>query len=233
MTQPTADDENEQQRAVSVPRALAAMVRQARDRRGWSGEQLAERCAQAGMDSLDRSTIANIENGRRRRIGVDEWLVLAHVLNVAPLHLLLPRDDDDLVGVTPAVTVNAAQARRWVTGREPLPGSDEATYRFEVPRSEHDRRTQRVRQAEEEADAARRRLRVAQEKLRQLSEERGRYDEPDQLLKVATPATPEKARSARLDRLLDVAYDEVAEAKVSYEDAVDRLRRVQREEGSG
>lgn len=225
MTQTTAD--NGKRRAVTVPRALAALVRQARDRRGWSGEQLAERCTAAGMPGLDRSTIANIETGRRRRIGVDEWLVLAQVLDVAPVHLLFPRAGEDEVAVSPSVTVNADRARAWAVGREPLPGTDGRTYRYEVPESEHSRRSQRLGEAEVLADKAWRRLRVARERLRLLSEERGQYDEPSLLLSPTA-----RSQGARLDARLDTAYDEVADAKVAYEDAMDQLRRVQREEGA-
>jgi len=227
MTQTTAD--GEQQRGVTPTRTVATLVREARDRRGWTAEQLAERCAAAGMRQLDRSTIANIETGRRRRIGVDEWLVLAHVLDVAPLHLLLPRDDDDQVAVTPTVTVTAAQARRWAAGREPLPGGDERTFRYEVPDSEYERRSQRVRDAEDRNDAAWRRLRVAKEKLKAITDD---LSELDRKAPSMLPLQPAHAKKLRLEARLDVAYDQVAEATVEADDAWTSLRRVWAEEGA-
>ena len=203
------------------------MVREARDRRGWTGQQLADRCADAGMPALDRSAVTNIETGRRRRIGVDEWLVLAAVLDVAPLHLLFPRADDDVVAVTPTGSVSAGQARRWATGREPLPDGDERTFRYEVPDSEYERRSQRLRESEQRADQARRRLRVAQEKLRLVTIERAMLDEGPALFAEALPGS----RGARLDSRLDTAYDEVADAKVASEEAQAELLRVRDEEG--
>ncbi|MBA2738674.1 MAG: helix-turn-helix transcriptional regulator, partial [Nocardioidaceae bacterium] len=219
----------EQRRGVTPTRAVAELVRSARDRRGWTGQQVAEKCAEAGMPALDRSAVTNIETGRRRRIGVDEWLVLAAVLDVAPLHLLFPRADDDVVAVTPTGSVSAGQARRWATGREPLPDGDERTFRYEVPDSEYERRSQRLRESEQRADQAWRRLRVAQEKLRLVSIEHATLDEGPALL--ALPGTPERSRGARLDRRLDTAYDEVADAKVASDEAQAELRWVRDEEG--
>lgn len=230
MTQTTAGDGKD--RALTVPRVLAALVRQARDRRGWSGEQLAERCGEAGMPTLDRSTIANIETGRRRRIGIDEWLVLAQVLDVAPIHLLLPRGDDE-VAVTPGVTVTVERAREWLVGREPLPGTDERTFRYEVPDSEHERRNQRVQDADERVRLAEHRLRVARAKLETISRERGELDDPAVKPFFAGALTGKFTTegAARLDRRLDVAYDQVAEAEVALDDARADQQRVYTEEG--
>lgn len=72
----------------------------------------------------------------------------------------------------------------------------------------------------------------SQEKLRLISAERGQYDEPTTLLAVGRPLTVERSASARLDARLDTAYDEVAEAKVAHDEAVEDLRRVQQEEGA-
>jgi transcriptional regulator with XRE-family HTH domain len=69
-------------------------MRGVRAARGWSAQQLADRCAELGMPDLDRSAVANIENERRQRIGVDELFVLALALGVAPVHLAVPLDED-------------------------------------------------------------------------------------------------------------------------------------------
>ena len=237
MTQTTADDA--QGRGTTPTRVVATLVREARDRRGWTAQQLADKCTEAGMPSLDRSTVANIETGRRRRIGVDELLTLAYVLDAAPVHLLLPRTDDDPVRLLPTVTVPAGQARRWVRGDEQFPDRDERTYRYEVPDSEWERRSRRVRDAESRAEATRRRLRIARTKLDDMSAERGALDEEaaslTDLLRGGTPRSvpPQtRARMSRLDAWLDVAYDAVAEAKVDHEDAVRQLRLVRVEEGA-
>lgn len=100
--------------------AIARRVREARKARGWSAQQLAERCADLGMPELDRSTIANIENGRRQRVGVDELLVLALALGVAPVHLLVPLHEE-WYAVTPEHITGASRVRQWVRGNYPIP----------------------------------------------------------------------------------------------------------------
>lgn len=115
---------------------VAARVRELRERQGWSGRELAERCQAAGGAGagLDRSVIANLENGRRRSVSIDEVLVLAAVLNVAPVHLFVPVEEAAvLVG---GWTLGAGRVREWVRGRYPLPSQDSKRYRTEVPDEE-------------------------------------------------------------------------------------------------
>lgn len=119
--------------ALKPTESVAANVRAVRSRRGWSAQTLADRCAEIGVPSLDRSTVANIENGRRQRVGVDELFALAFALDVSPLSLLFPRRDDNLVEVVPGYVVAAPEARRWVRGQEQLPGRDKRTYITETP----------------------------------------------------------------------------------------------------
>lgn len=50
---------------------------------------------------------------------VDEWLALAAALNVAPLHLAVPRDGKAEFEVA-GETTSAQHIRAWVRGRSPL-----------------------------------------------------------------------------------------------------------------
>lgn len=79
----------------------------------------------------DRFTVSNIENGRRASISVEEWLAIAYVLGVAPIHLVVPVTAADLSGdvaddvelqVTSRVTASKDQARDWIRGRAPFGG---------------------------------------------------------------------------------------------------------------
>ncbi|MDN3057426.1 helix-turn-helix transcriptional regulator [Streptomyces sp. SRF1] len=65
------------------------MRRHRRDR-GMSAQQLADRCAELGLDSLPRTVISNLENGRRGNITVAEVLVLAEALGVPAAALIFP-----------------------------------------------------------------------------------------------------------------------------------------------
>ena len=107
---------------LSPVQAVARRVREVRNLRGWSAQELAERCAALGMASLDRSTIASIEIGRRKRIGVDELLlVLALALGVAPVHLLVPLTEE-WYAVAPDHVTGAGKVRQWVRGNHPMTG---------------------------------------------------------------------------------------------------------------
>lgn len=55
-----------------------------------SAQQLADRCAELGMPALNRTTIANLENGRRSSVALAEVLILAAALDVAPAALAFP-----------------------------------------------------------------------------------------------------------------------------------------------
>ena len=113
---------------------IAHRVRELRKARGWSAQKLADRIAEHGYEGLDRNVIANLENGRRLTVSVEEWLVLSLALDVAPIHLLVPFTDDRvLVGHW---DIEADAARDWIRGASPHPAQDERTFRTEVPEQE-------------------------------------------------------------------------------------------------
>ncbi|SRR6266487_3522977 len=119
-----------------VTRVLADRIREVRRRRGLTAAQFAERMKAAGI-GWDRGVVAKLETGRRQSIGVDEWLTAAYVLDVAPIHLLLPLDDDVQVAVLPAApgsTLPVGGLRAWVSGYAPMPGQDPRLYWSEIPK---------------------------------------------------------------------------------------------------
>jgi transcriptional regulator with XRE-family HTH domain len=130
-----------------VSDVVAARIREVRKRRGWQPAELARRCAQLDGKKWTENTIENIEGGRRRggshrrAVTVDELLTLAAALNVAPLHLMVPPDDDDRpYPVAPGTAATASAARRWIRGfglLADLPNVGELReYMTEVPLSE-------------------------------------------------------------------------------------------------
>ncbi|MBF6233777.1 hypothetical protein [Nocardia farcinica] len=93
------------------------------------------------MPSLNRSVIANIESKRRKYVTVDELCCLAYALDVAPVHLLVPMDDDseadlDLFAATPDRLMPVDKARQWVRGEWVPPGRDPRLYFANVPAEE-------------------------------------------------------------------------------------------------
>lgn len=116
-------------------------MKELRIKRGWTAEKLAERCDELHMPKLNRSVIANIESGRRKFVTVDEMFTLAYALDVAPIHLLVPIDEDasvteHLFSATPDRFLPIGPAREWARGRWCPPGLDPRVYFSEVPRSE-------------------------------------------------------------------------------------------------
>lgn len=123
----------------TVSELIAARIRALRQDRGMSVEQLADRCRDAGMPGLTAQTIYKLEKpppGRPPRpVAVDELLVLAAVLDIAPVHLVVGLDDEQ-VPVTPSCPVSAYSARQWIRGVAPIPGGDRNRYEANVPDEE-------------------------------------------------------------------------------------------------
>jgi transcriptional regulator with XRE-family HTH domain len=118
---------------------VAQRVREVRKRRGLTAQELAERLNTQGVP-WDRYTVNKLENGKRQNLSLAEWLALAVVLNVAPVHLLLPVDDDEgTYQVTPERTNQVDHTRGWIRGHWPLPGANAIQYQGEMPEAEQGR----------------------------------------------------------------------------------------------
>lgn len=120
--------------SVAPVDVVAKRVREARNRKGMTAAELADDLKRRGLD-WDRQTVTKLETGRRQNVSVVELLALARVLDVAPLHLLVPLEDVEFQ-VTPKESVPAGRVRSWVRGWEPLPGTDQRIFRSEVPLDE-------------------------------------------------------------------------------------------------
>src|SRR6266480_78401 len=105
--------------AARITRAIAGEIRQRRTARGMSAEDLAAACADLGMP-IPRSTLADLENGRRASISVAEWLAIAAALDVPPVMLLCPVGSADTAEVLPDTEAPAFRAAQWVAGEAPL-----------------------------------------------------------------------------------------------------------------
>ncbi len=110
-------------------RVVGRRVAEFRGRKGWSARELAERVERETGVPMRRDTIANLENGRRDRITVDELLALAYSLNCSPLHLLAPRfeeldHDQDPGGAWPFPEnqrwTHSHHFKEWLRGEAPI-----------------------------------------------------------------------------------------------------------------
>lgn len=123
---------------VDAPTAvIAANVKALRDDRGWSAERLAAEMSAVGIP-WKRIVVTKLENGRRQSLNVAEWLALAAVFKVAPIHLLVPLDDEEPFEVTPGQTEPAGAARDWIRGAWPLDDSRDGLLKFYAYMPEHE-----------------------------------------------------------------------------------------------
>lgn len=116
---------------------LARRVKEARERRGWTQKQLAEELTGLGLPTA-RTTIVQIERGgtRASRAPLEEIMALALALSVAPVHLLVPIENETDVALTPTRTVHAKIARAWVRGIYLFDDADPLAFMAELPEEE-------------------------------------------------------------------------------------------------
>src|SRR5580700_1503921 len=91
-------------------------IGQVRQRRGWTRQQFADQCAASGAPHITAAVITDLETRRRstRRITVDEWLILAHVLDVPPVFLITPLDASETLEIVPGVNLGPLYAAAWI-----------------------------------------------------------------------------------------------------------------------
>jgi transcriptional regulator with XRE-family HTH domain len=94
---------------------IAQQVRWRRKARGWSAKDLSDKCLADGFD-IPRSTIADLENGRRRSVSVAELLAFARVLGVSPMDLVYPLELGGAFRVSRTEWLTSLDARRWWGG---------------------------------------------------------------------------------------------------------------------
>lgn len=116
-------------------RAVAGQVHRHRKERGWSAQRLSEECAKLGFD-FPRSTLADLESGRRAHVSVAELLVLAAALGIPPLLLIFPVGSSEGAEVLPGEVRPVFRAAQWFAGEGPFPGPEDADHAtFTDPRN--------------------------------------------------------------------------------------------------
>lgn len=112
-------------------------VREERDRQRLSLRELADRVNALGS-GLDRSTLARIERGETRG-NLDTLFALAAALGVAPIHLMLPREDDAEIKLVGKRRLTAGAARAWIRGVKLLDDSNPSAYVAAMSPAEQER----------------------------------------------------------------------------------------------
>ncbi len=105
---------------AQLTRSIAEEVKRCRKARSWSAQKLSDECAALGYD-FPRSTLADLENGRRSHISVAELLVLARALDIPPVLLVFPVGHQSEAEVFPGEKRPVFRAALWFTGEAPSP----------------------------------------------------------------------------------------------------------------
>jgi transcriptional regulator with XRE-family HTH domain len=94
---------------------VAAQIRTARSDAGLTVAQTADACAALGVP-VPKTTITNLELGRRASVDLAEFMVLARALDVPPITLLFPLGKASTVELVPGQPVSTWEALAWFTG---------------------------------------------------------------------------------------------------------------------
>lgn len=94
-------------------KTFGEQVRAVRERKGWTQDRLCAELEKLG-EPMDRATVARIEAGKRG-VSVDDLMLFALALGVAPVYLVLPRATAP-VTLASGVTVNGWEALQWMRG---------------------------------------------------------------------------------------------------------------------
>jgi transcriptional regulator with XRE-family HTH domain len=108
-------------------------MREVRERRRWSQQDLAEKLASFGW-AIDRTILAKMEAGQRG-VSLDDAVAISAALGPALVTMLTPliSTGDEVVHLAPDVEVTPTQARHWMSGRGPLWVEDRRTYYADAP----------------------------------------------------------------------------------------------------
>jgi transcriptional regulator with XRE-family HTH domain len=106
---------------MHVDQVVGRLVRAARQERGLSLQQLAERLRELGL-GYDKAKLSRIENGQA--VTVTEWLELSAALAYPPLLLVLPVGLAEPVEVLPGQPLHADRVSQWIEGAASLATPD-------------------------------------------------------------------------------------------------------------
>ncbi|NKU46801.1 hypothetical protein GS897_20775 [Rhodococcus hoagii] len=101
---------------------------------GLSFQDLARLCTDYGYPTL-RTTLANLEHGRRKTISLHEVFVIAKALKVAPIDLMAPIGVE--VEALPDEPFSGTEARDWITGGSEASSAYEAGVRAVMDCASH------------------------------------------------------------------------------------------------
>lgn len=126
--------------AANLSQTVAARIRVFRKRQNLTLNQLADTCAGLGAPQLSFSALANIERGataeskrKPRDVSLEELLIIARALGIAPALLMFPVGEQDEIQVLPGVAASPWDALQWFAGYNVASGQPEFAETWRVP----------------------------------------------------------------------------------------------------
>lgn len=121
---------------LTLGHVFGRRVKEERERQRLTQAAVVERLKALGHP-MDRSNLGRIERGESNG-QLDNLAALALALGVAPIHLMLPRRDEERIALAAKRTLQADEARGWIRGEKMLADSD--PYPYFAAMSESDQR---------------------------------------------------------------------------------------------
>lgn len=213
---------------------IAAEIKRLRG--GRSGQWLSDRTAELGY-RVSRSTISEIETGRRKSITLSDLIILAAALDTVPLALIYPGPYRDKIRVLPELEVPQIWGVRWFSGElstfSDVPFDEEGRWIRVANASAYNYNLRRMQNARQAAKADQRKMSLIRELRRlQRAKRAGEKDVSDEEVQSLIAAIADYRREA--DFLNRYADGEVP--KIAFESLTDELvfgRREAEEDADG
>lgn len=106
--------------AAGWAKSVGAEIQKHRKQRGLTVQRLSEKCSELHYP-IPRSTLTNLEVGRKESLVVQELVVIATALNVPPVQLLFPGLMTEQCEFLPGQYTTAWDALKQFTGEDGLP----------------------------------------------------------------------------------------------------------------
>lgn len=113
---------------------FAERMREARERKRWSQQDMADRLAEMG-DPTDRATLARTET-RARGLSLDDAVAYSAALGASFIHMVCPLDPAEPVAVAPKLVLPAGHVRDWMRAKRVIRPEDKRTFLTEAPEDE-------------------------------------------------------------------------------------------------
>jgi len=110
-------------------------VREAREARGLTQRELAQRLTERDYKT-DRTTVVRIETGKKADVSLSDIFAFALALDVRPIDLVVPLEDEAPIAVTPSSVITAKKARAWIRGDALLRRADWLSVFKQRPKTE-------------------------------------------------------------------------------------------------